>query len=199
MRWRFLGLILSCLGLLVVARSEEPRSNILAEAPGQAAARPANLASVLDAFLAEHASENSAWRSEVHWAGQPTTEAMPLNIQRGYSAIAGVFYFRSRTSETLSPEERRGIFRDPRFLIYLHQLRTQADRGVPARPGIAASSAANAPTVPAELPPLNRADVLAKLQTHALATLHPILFSVSPEDLISPTQTVVVASSARTP
>lgn len=163
--------------LLLVAGRADPGT-------GEAPARAASLADILDSFLARHAAENPAWRRDIRFVASPGID-LPAGFSQGHSDRAGWFQYRPQTAATLGPAERRGIFRDPRFLSYLASLRDRTDGRVPR-------AVEPAKTLPLEA---TRAELLARLREQAPAMRTPFEFSVTAAQLLAPGPVIVALGS----
>ena len=157
-----------------------------------------SLAKVMDSFLRAYAADKPEWRSDVQPGVASADSEPPEGYQKTHSALSGWYYFRPRTSDSLSVEERRAILRDKRFPAFLAQMRQVADgKTPPIDPEIAAAANPKAPT---ELPPeITRAELLAKLLAGRRPPPDTIHFTITPEELMLPGPIVVTDNSNTVP
>lgn len=112
-----------------------------------------NALNLLNAWLAEAAPAEPAYRADLKAGGDPSGKA-PGRLS-GVSELLGPFTYRPKIYGELTPSERLGLLRDPRFRAFLIRVREESDRGLasshdPARPPADLRGADFAPT-PAEI------------------------------------------------
>ena len=124
------GLLLSCRAM-PSAPAPPPPALIAA---GPAADRPAagTALALFDAFLAEAARAEPAYRADPK-PGVLPVPAPPGRLQ-AESPLAGPFTYRPKTFAELDRRERAELLRDPRFHAFLIEARRKADGGIPALP-----------------------------------------------------------------
>jgi hypothetical protein len=108
-----------------------------------------NALNLLNAWLAEAAPAEPAYRADLKAGGDPAGRG-PGRLS-GVSELLGPFTYRPKTYVELTPSERMELLRDPRFRAFLMRVREESDRGPapsrdPARPPADRRGADYAPT-----------------------------------------------------
>lgn len=173
-------------------------SSIAAPTVRSAAASSGSLERLMNAFLRAYAGDNPAWRTQVTTSGITSSSPLSSGAQRGQTKQGVWFSFFPKTTDMLSAEDRRKVMRDRRFTAFLGQMREVADGAVPPIPDALLNAAKD--DAPAEVPAMvPRAELMATLLAGRRPPPAPIIFEISPEEILLPGPMVITHQSALTP
>lgn len=160
-----------------------------------------SLARVMDSFLNLYAGETPSWRMEVTTQNATAESACPEGMQKGRTEAGLWYYFRPKTSDLLTLDERRAVMRDKRFGPFLAQMRTLADgKTAPLPVGLREAAKANPSAVKENLPEIGRSELLSRLLAARRPPPDTVYFDISAEELVLPGRMVVgVDVTSKTP
>jgi len=191
------------LSLLAVPLAAQ-QSDALAPIESTAAASvgtSGSLARVMDSFLNLYAAETPIWRTEVTTKNATAESTCPEGMQKGRTEAGMWYFFRPKTSDLLTLDERRAVMRDKRFGPFLAQMRTLADgKTTPLPVGLREAAKANPSAVKENVPEIGRSELLSRLLTARRPPPDTVYFDISAEELVLPGRMVVgVDVTSQTP
>ena len=158
-----------------------------------------SLARVMDAFISAYASETPIWRTAVTTNNATAESACPAGMQKGRTESGLWYFFRPKTSDMLTLDERRGVMRDKRFGPFLAQMRALADGKIAPLPeGLRAAGKSTPSPTPPTVPALGRSDLLARLMAGRRPPPDTIYFDISAEELVLPGRIIIGADITST-
>lgn len=185
-----LQLVLGALSTGLLAQTDSLTASLPAASEYKPVAPTGSLETVMNKFMAAYAGDHIEWRSSTTTANVSERSPVPTGWQKGKTE-SGIWYlFLPKTADMLTPEQRRGVVRDPRFPKFIAQLREIADgKAQKLAPELIAASQ---PTPAKEIPEqVGRAEILARLLAGRRPPPESTSFEITPEELILPGAIVI--------